>query len=215
MQTKLKPAEVAAAAARQTAVLFAGVAGPADVKFADKERRLLLDTLGQAVDLSGGRIITRREGELMALFATADAAATAAMRMHAYAETLRKQGGFGVRIGFHSGPVKQRGDDIFGDTVNLALQLVDQAKSGQIVTSESTAASLSPAVQERVRPLGHFAAKGEAQRMLLGELLWRKAPEDPEPAIIPAPPPARGALQLQYRKEVVVRRREGDVVTIG
>ena len=204
-----------AAGTRQTAVLFAGLAGPADVEFAEKEKRLLIDTLGQAVDLSGGRIVIRREGELMALFASADAAATAAMRMHAYAETLQKQGGFGVRIGFHSGPVKQRGDDIFGDTVNLALQLVDRAKSGQIITSESTAASLSAAVQERLRPLGHIEPKGKAKRVLLGELVWRKGPDDPAPSIISAPPVARGALRLQYRSTVIVRRREGDVITVG
>ena len=208
-------AETQDGAGRQTAVLFAGLAGPADLEFAAKEKRLLIDTLGQAVDLSGGRIVIRREGELMALFATPDAAATAAMRMHAYAETLQKQGGFGVRIGFHSGPVKQRGDDIFGDTVNLALQLVDKAKTGQIVTSESTAASLSPAVQERLRPLGHIEPKGKAEKVLLGELVWRKAPDDPAPAIISAPPVPRGALRLQYRGTVIVRRREGDVIVVG
>ena len=195
MQTQLKPAEAPVVAPRQTAVLFAGLAGPADVPFGINEKRLLIDTLGQAVDLSGGRIVVRREGELMALFATADAAATAAMRMHAYAETLRQPGGFGVRIGFHSGPVKQRGEDVFGDTVNLALQLVDRAKTGQIITSESTAASLSPAVQERLRPLGHIEPKGEAKRVLLGELVWRKGPDDAAPAIISAPPVPRGALR--------------------
>ncbi|MGH8668346.1 MAG: FHA domain-containing protein [Burkholderiales bacterium] len=204
-----------AAGGRQTAVLFAGLAGPADVQFAENEKRLLIDTLGQAVDLSGGRIVIRREGELMALFATADAAATAAMRMHAYAETLQKQGGFAVRIGFHSGPVKQRGDDVFGDTVDLALALVDRAKSGQIVTSQSTAATLSPAVQERLRPIGHIEPKGEEQRVLVGELMWRKAPDDPAPAIITAPPASRGSLRLQYRKEIIVRRREGDAITVG
>ena len=204
------------AAGRQTAVLFAGLAGPADAQLADKERRLLIDTLKQAVDLSGGRIVIRREGELMALFATPDAAATAAMRMHASAEALQQQGGFGLRIGFHSGPVKQRGDDIFGDTVNLALQLVDQAKSGQIITSESTAASLSPAVQERLRPLGHIEQKGKAHRVLLDELVWRKAPDDRAPSITSAAPPvARGALRLQYRKVVILRRREGDVIEVG
>jgi adenylate cyclase len=207
--------EVPAAAGRHTAVLFAGLEGPADAAFAEKEKRLLIDTLGQAVDLSGGRIVVRREGELMALFATADAAATAAMRMHAYAETLRQQGGFGVRIGFHSGPVKQRGDDVFGDTVNLALQLVDRARTGQIVTSEATAASLSPVVQERLRPLGQIAPKGERKPMLVGELVWKKGPDDTSPAIIPAPAAARGALRLQYRATIVVRRREGDVVVVG
>ncbi len=215
MQTQLKPAEAPVVAPRQTAVLFAGLAGPADVPFGNNEKRLLIDTLGQAVDLSGGRIVVRREGELMALFATADAAATAAMRMHAYAETLRQPGGFGVRIGFHSGPVKQRGDDVFGDTVNLALQLVDRAKTGQIITSESTAASLSPAVQERLRPLGHIEPKGEAKRVLLGELVWRKGPDDAAPSIISAPPLPRGTLRLHYRQTTITRRREGDAVTVG
>jgi len=202
-----------AAAERQTAVLFAGVDGKA-AAFADKELRLLVETLGQAVDLSGGRIVNRRPGELMALFATADAAATAAMRMHAYAETLaQKERSLAVRIAFHSGPVKQRGEDIFGDTVNLALQLADHAKSGQIVTSESTAASLSPAVQERVRPLGHWRPEGAAERLLLGELIWRKEPGDA--GFVTAPPAPRGALRLEYRKTIIVRRREGDVVTVG
>jgi class 3 adenylate cyclase len=215
MQVQLKPPEGVAAAARQTAVLFAGVAAPAGAPFADKDVRLLVDTLGHAVDLSGGRIVNRREGELMALFATADAAAAAAMRMHAYAETLRKQGGSCVRIGFHSGPVKQRGEEVFGDTVNLALALVDRAKSGQIITSQSTAASLSPAVQERLRPVGHLEPKGSSQRVLLGELVWRNGPGDPAAAIISAPAAPRGTLGMQYRNTLIARRREGDVVTVG
>jgi adenylate cyclase len=216
MQKELKPEEASTAAARNTAVLFAELAAPADAKLPDKERRRLVDTLGQAVDLSGGRIVTRREGDLMALFSTPDAAATAAMRIHAYAETLaEKQAGLEVRIGFHSGPVKQRGGDIFGDTVNLALQIVDQAKNGQIVTSESTAASLSPAVQERVRPLGHLKAKGAPEKVLLGELVWRKGPYDAKAVILSSPAGARAALRLACGGAVIVRRREGDVITIG
>ena len=214
MQTELKPPE-AAAAARHTAVLFAGVEGKAGALAAGELRRLE-DTLGQAVDLSGGRIVNRRDGELMALFATPDAAAAAAMRMHAYAEALAKdKGGLSIRIGFHSGPVSQRGDDIYGDTVNLALQLVDRAKTGQIVTSESTAASLSPAVQERVRLMGQMRAQGLPEPVPLGELVWRKGPYDEVPTIIAAPAAARATLGLQYRKTLIVRRREGDVVTLG
>ena len=215
MQTELKPPETAAGAERQTAVLFAGVEGkPGALGVA--EMRRLEDTLGQAVDLSGGRIVNRRDGELMALFATPDAAAAAAMRMHAYAQTLAKdKGGIAIRIGFHVGPVSQRGDDIYGDTVNLALQLVDKAKSGQIVTSEATAATLSPAVQERVRLMGHLQGRGAAEPVPLGELVWRKGPYDEVPTIIPAPAAARATLGMQYRNTLIVRRREGDVVTIG
>lgn len=216
MQEQLKPPEPPGVAARNTAVLFAELAAAGDAKLPDKELRRLVETLGQAVDLSGGRIVNRREGDLMALFATPDAAATAAMRIHAYAEALaQKDAGLAVRIGFHSGPVKQRGEDIFGDTVNLALQIVHQAKNGQIVTSESTAASLSPAVQERVRALGHLQAKGAPEKMLLGELVWRKGPYDAGAVILSSPAGARVALRLACGGAVIVRRREGDVITVG
>ena len=50
----------------------------------------------------------------------------------------------GVRIGFHHGPVLQRDDDVFGDTVNLAARLVAQAKKGEIILSTETAALLGP-----------------------------------------------------------------------
>lgn len=216
MQTELKPLEPLPAAARNTAVLFAELSAPAESKLADREKRRLVDTLGQAVDLSGGRILNRRPGELMALFPTADAAATAAMRIHAYAEAIaQKEAALGVRVGFHSGPVKQRGGDIFGDTVNLALQMVEKAKNGQIVTSESTAAGLSAAVQERVRPLGHLQPKDAPERVMLGELVWRKGPYDAAPVILSSPAGARAMIRLALGATVIVRRREGDVVTIG
>lgn len=217
MQTELKSADArSAAAARQTAVLFAGIAGGEESRFAAKELRLLTDTLGQAVDLSGGRVVSRRAGEVMALFPTPDAAATAAMRMHAYAETLGgKQGKVAVRIGFHCGPVVQRGDDILGDTVNLALALAEHAKAGQIVTSERTAASLSPAVQERVRLLGQLQASGSDEPVVLGELVWRKGPYDAGPAIITAKAASRAQIRISYRGTIIVRRREGDRITMG
>jgi class 3 adenylate cyclase len=215
-QLKLPVSPAAASGARQTAVLFAEIAAPAGTPVADKDRLRMVETLGQAVDLSGGRIVTRREGDLMALFSTPDAAAAAAMRIHVYAEAIaQKQAGLAVRVGFHSGPVKQRGGDIFGDTVNLALLMVEKAKTGQIVTSESTAASLSPGVQERVRPLGHVKPGGAGDKLLLGELVWRKGPHEAKPAILASAPGSRSALRLAFKGAVVVRRREGDVITLG
>jgi adenylate cyclase len=48
-----------------------------------------------------------------------------------------------VRIGFQAGPIIERDDDVFGDTVNLASRLVKQAVKAQILTSEETAAQLT------------------------------------------------------------------------
>ena len=46
-----------------------------------------------------------------------------------------------TRIGFHAGPVIQRDNDAFGDTVNLAACLVEQAMKGQIIIAEGSAAA--------------------------------------------------------------------------
>jgi adenylate cyclase len=130
---------------RQTTVLFAEARGAGAAGYAE--------VLGQAAELSGGRVLHKRDNGVLALFATPNAAAVAAARMHTYAQTLPPlPERTGLRIGFHAGPVGQRGHDIFGDTVNLALRVADQAKDGQVLVTHDTASSLSPALQELVRP---------------------------------------------------------------
>jgi adenylate cyclase len=182
--------------ARPTTVLFAEVAGGLAAR--------TLDVLGQAAELSGGRVLHRHATGVLALFSTPDAAAAAAARMHAYAQAMVDASESpSVRIGFHSGPVGQRNADVFGDTVNLALKLADQAQSGQILTSHDTASTLSPALQELVRPSGQVK-----------ELVWREGLA----SLVSASGAAgavRGELRLTYRGQVLVRRREGDLVSIG
>jgi adenylate cyclase len=182
--------------ARPTTVLFAEVTGGLAAR--------TLEVLGQAAELSGGRVLHRHATGVLALFSTPDAAAAAAARMHAYAQAMVDAAEIpGVRIGFHSGPVGQRNADVFGDTVNLALELADQAKSGQILTSHDTASTLSPALQELVRPSGQVK-----------ELVWRESLASVVSACAAAGA-VRGELRLAYRGQVLVRRREGDVVSIG
>lgn len=200
------PAGAAPHAARPTTVLFAEVAGALAAR--------TLEVLGQAAELSGGRVLHRHASGVLALFSTPDAAAAAAARMHVYAQAMPDPGEKpGVRIGFHAGPVAQRGGNIFGDTVNLALQLTEQAKDGQILTSHDTASSLSPALQQLVRPSGHVRVQGKGE-LLLGELVWREGVR----SVVSASGAAavvRAVLRLTYRGKAIVRRREGDAVSIG
>ena len=202
-------------AGRDTAVLFAGIAsgdragGAQSAGAAAKAIARVVEVLEQATQLSSGRVLTRREREVMALFATPDAAARAALRMHAYAQALPPlPENLGMRVGFHYGPVAQRGEEVFGDTVNLALELVDAAKTGQILISQEAASSLSAEVQECVRPLQHLALKAGG-RILLGELAWRKV------ATIPSSRSSVMTLHLTYRKKRLMRRRQADTVTLG
>lgn len=189
------------AAERHTTVLFAE-AGPAG--------RHCLEALGHAAELSGGRVLHRRETGVLALFSSPDAAAAAATRMQAYAQTLKPATEpVHLRIGFHAGPVGQRDQDIFGSTVNFAIQVSEQAKDGQILTSCDTAADLSAAIQDRVRPAAR--RMGES---LLGELVWRDAFRD-ICAAGGASLRSRAALQVTYRGKTLVRRRKSDSLSVG
>lgn len=209
MSTSVLPAapESARLAQRHTTVLFAEARG------ADAAR--YVEVLGQAAELSGGRVLNKRHNGVLALFATANAAAAAAARMHTYAQTLLPlPERTALRIGFHAGPVGQRDHDIFGDTVNLALRVADQAKDGQVLVTHDTASSLSPALQNLVRPSGHVTATGSVDNILIGELAWRDAlPQITATRDVAAEP--RTVLEVRHGASNVVRRRQGDSVLIG
>lgn len=198
---------------RRTAVLFARVSANDRPQVEPMGRRLrCVEALAQAAELSGGRVLRRQGDAIMALFATSDAAAAAATRMHAYVETGGEASELRVRIGLQSGPVTQDGHEVLGDTVNLALEFSRLAQNGQIVTSAETAASLNPGVQAAVRPL---ASSGAGSGLKLREVAWRDASSKILGAQKDASARRPTAIRLAYGDKVLVRRREWDVVTIG
>jgi len=205
-------AEPAASRAdRHTTVLFAELHAPAPADNAARYLRIL----GQAAELSGGRVLHSRQDGVLALFSTPTAAAAAAARMHTYAETLPPEPAKpGLRIGFHAGPVRQREQDIFGDTVNLAIQLAEHARNGQVLVSDETASRLTQALQDYVRPLRRMPVKGASADVLLGELVWRDAIK-PIASASAAASEARVVLRVTYAGKTLTRRRQGDVLTIG
>lgn len=210
---------------RETTVLFAAVIGGQALydKAGDKLAHEVLERchmrLGRAVDSCGARMLAAKEQKLMVLAATPDAAADAASAMHLAMEKLPKTADvkLAAGIGFHFGPVIQKGDEVFGDTVNLAARLVELAGAGQIITTEWTAKLLSPLYRAWVRTLDKSQLKGRAEETGLCELVWRadditavvrQRPEDAKPAPL-------SVLRLTYRGKSVERRREKESVTIG
>jgi adenylate cyclase len=121
----------------------------------------------------------------------------------------------GVRIGFHHGPVLQRDDDVFGDTVNLAARLVAQAKKGEIITSAETAQQLGPIFRSMVRNLYAITVKGKADEVALAELVWRRDADATVYAGARAKAPIQGALRLKYRDRELTRRRDNDSLALG
>jgi class 3 adenylate cyclase len=209
---------------RQGSVLFADVSGSTrlyetagDAAALEAVSACLL-AARRATEASGGRVVKTIGDELMGIFPGPDAAANAAAEMQARIEALPEIAGtkLGVRIGFHHGPVLQRDNDVFGDTVNLAARLVAQAKKGEIILSTDTAALLGPIFRTMVRELHAITVKGKAEEVGLAELVWKR---DADATVFggmrPRSRAVKGALRVTYRGREVVRRRDTDSISIG
>jgi adenylate cyclase len=135
----------------ETTVVFADILGGADLiaRAGDAAAVAALGAcfvhLKNAAEGCGARVINRAADKLMILLPTPDAAADAAAAMHSAMETLPQAGEtkLALGIGFHHGPVTQKDNEVWGDTVNLAAQLVEQAANGQIITTRETASHFS------------------------------------------------------------------------
>jgi adenylate cyclase len=208
---------------RQTTVLFADLLGGAELiaKAGDAAGVAALGAclklLRKAAEGCGGRVVDRAADKLMVLVATADAAADAAAAMHTAMEAMPQSGEpkLALGIGFHYGPVIQKGDDVYGDTVNLAAKLVEQAASGQIITTRETAAHLSPLYRAWMRKLYAIDIKGRSEQVSLCELVWRADDNATLFAKKRTERVATTVLTLAYRDKKIVRRRDRDSVTIG
>jgi adenylate cyclase len=209
---------------RQTTVLFADVTGStrlyetAGDSQAVEEIGVCMQKLREAVEAHGGRVVKTMGDAVMALFSTPNAAAAAAARMQTEVESLPAVRGrkLGVRVGFQSGPVIQREDDVFGDTVNLAHRLQEQAVKGQVLTSDDTVSLLPPVIRSSTRRLYPVPVRGKAEEVELFELLWEKNADVTDVArtvSLLRSPQAR--LRLVYRGQDIVRRRGSESIMLG
>ena len=172
---------------RETTVLFAAIIGAGDLreKAGDKAAHEAIERcqfrLGQAAASCGARLMKSTAEKVMVLAATPDAAADAASAMHLAMEKLPKTADvkLALGIGFHFGPVIQKGDEVFGDTVNLAARLCEHAGSGQIITTEWTAKLLSPLYRAWLRKLETRSSRAAPTRPRCAS--WSGAPTTTPP----------------------------------
>jgi len=208
---------------RQSTVLFADVSGSTQLYQAAGDTTAhgaisgYLELMRKAVEGARGRVVKTIGDEVMALFPSADAAVAAAATMLGAVDALPAVGAskLGLRVGLQAGPVIQHGEDVFGDTVNLASRLVEQAIKGQIITTEETAQLLNPVYRMFTRKLYSIQVKGKADGIALCEVLWFASGE--RTAFDGFRPRVRtsGLLRLKYLGQETVRRRENESVTLG
>ena len=180
--------------------------------------REVIGLLKGITDAFGGRVVKTIGDGLMCAFPAADAAASAAGEMQrqiAQRPPLKEGSKLTIRVGFHCGPVILDGEDVFGDSVNVAARMAGLALAGQAITTGETVAALSPQMREIVRRLDALPVKGKVEEVEVHELLWHASSDRtviPGRAA-PVPAPAGGPrIRLVHRgKELTFK----DSIYIG
>lgn len=122
----------------------------------------------------GGTVVKTIGDGIMANFLTAEAAAEAACDMQGQITGAMTVAGrpIAVHIGIHFGPALIERHDLFGDAVNLVARLAEQAKPGQILTTDATIARLSDSLRETCRQMYLAPLKGRREQVAVHELVW-------------------------------------------
>jgi class 3 adenylate cyclase len=124
----------------------------------------------------GGRVVKTIGDGLMCVFSSADGAANAAGEMQAQIASLPSLPSgkpLAIRVGFHFGRVIMEGNDVFGDSVNVAARMAGLAFSGQALTDADTVMALCARLRGITRPINALPVKGKAEEVEVHELLWQ------------------------------------------
>jgi len=77
-----------------------------------------------------------------------------------------------IKVGMDYGPVIVDGNDVFGDTVNVAARMASIATTGQIIISQNMQARLSPRNQEKGQIIDRVPVRGKAAPIDLISVVW-------------------------------------------
>lgn len=167
----------------EAAVLFADVSGSTKLyelvgdAVAHAAIEKCVNLMREKTLAANGRVVKTLGDEVMATFATADAAAAAAIEMQRAIAELTPVGNtrIGIRIGFNLGPLVERDGDLFGDAVNVAARLARVATKGQIITARDTVMLMSPMLRAATRAITTMEVKGRVQEIPVYELVWQES----------------------------------------
>jgi len=165
----------------QLAVLFADVSGSTQLydTLGDVRARTIvarcIAVMTEATHRHGGTLVKTIGDEVMTTFPDAAAAAEAACEMQEgiTGQMVVEGRPLAIRVGFHFGPTLLEDADVFGDAVNLAARMTNQAKSGEILTTGATVEHLDGKRRKACRQIDLTVVKGKREEIAIYELLWQ------------------------------------------
>jgi adenylate cyclase len=163
---------------RECAVLFADLVGSTQLyeRMGDTAAFALINrclrAMCDSVIGSSGTVIKMTGDGLLAVFRACDQAAECTLAIHRDIDglPLAQHSSLGVRTGFHFGPVLESGNDVYGESVNIAARLSELASHGRAIVSTEAAVRLSQHWQPKIRPMPPRVVKGVARSVELCEM---------------------------------------------
>lgn len=136
----------------------------------------LLDRHDRAISAAiapfGGRIVKHTGDGFMISFDEVDSALHASIRIQNDVSALHEL--LSIRVGIHAGNPIERGDDLFGMTVQLTARVCEHAEAGQILVSGILHELWSDSsFTDRFIDLGRIQLKGFHNALQVYELDWR------------------------------------------
>jgi len=160
-------------------ILFADICR-STVLFNELGDQAALDLVMQAMQLAGniagqnkGTVIGTIGDEIMCTFDAPEDALVTANQIHhqMHNNSSMQEHQLAMRVGINSGAVISTSESVYGDTVNIAARLSQQAKANQSLVSSTTVESIREGLQSQLRPVGQLSLRGKAGMIEVHELL--------------------------------------------
>jgi class 3 adenylate cyclase len=139
-----------------------------------------LELAGEIVTQQHGTIIGTIGDEIMCTFTSPEDALITARQIHKMMQqdTLMQSNQLAMRVGINSGTVVSLSNSVYGDTVNIAARLAQQAKANQSLVSSNTIASIDEMLRDQIRHIGQINLRGKAGAIEVYELLEADTEEE-------------------------------------
>jgi adenylate cyclase len=141
--------------------------------------RKLIDA---AIAANGGRIFSTGGDSVLAEFAVARGAVSCAVAVQRSLAEAKARGAeiLPYRIGIHSGHVYPNGEDLLGDTVNIAARLESLAYPGGVCLSDKVVGALEPPLDLHIEGIGAQTLKGIREPVKVARIRLGEPDPDPE-----------------------------------
>ncbi len=190
---------------RLAAILMADAAGFSAAVSANERAALAsisacLELLERVIGLHGGRVVKTMGDGLMAEFASAvnavSAAATIQARIAERDRDVDASARFAFRIGVHAGDVTVQGGDLMGDDVNIAARLEAEAPEGGVLISSRVHEDVVGKLDYVFDDLGDRKLKGISRPVRV--FVIRDDAEPVAPVVAPALPDKPSVAVLPF-----------------